>query len=124
MAGGKQEQLNDFPDRATLVAALKSNRIDVALLTTMGAVTMYETNKDADFELVDDFKPFYKDANPVVSYAAFAFRPQDKELGEAFNKELLAMIRTPEYAELMKKYGLKASMLPPQGATAEEACKE
>lgn len=124
MAGGKQEQLHDFPDRATLVAALKSGRIDVALLTAMGAITMYETNKDAAFELVEGFKPLYKDGKPVVSYAAFAFRPEDKELADAFNKELQAMLHTPAYAELMKKYGLQPTMLPPKGSTAEDACKE
>lgn len=124
MAGGKMEQIQDYPDRATLVAALKSDRIDVALLTTMGAISMYETNKDADFELVEDFKPYEKDGKPVVSYAAFAFHPDDKDFAAAFNTELQAFIRTPAYAELMKKYGLKTSMLPPVGMTAEEACKE
>lgn len=121
-AGGDPNQLVDYPDRATLVAALKSGRIDVALLTAMGAITMYETNKDADFELVEDFKPLFIDGKPIVSYAAFAFRPEDKQFADAFSAELQKLIRTSEYADLMVKYGLKPSMLPPEGATAEAAC--
>lgn len=124
MAGGKQEQLQDYPDRATLVAALRSGRIDVALLTAMGAISMYETNKDQPFELVEDFKPLIKDGKPVVSYAAFAFRPEDKEFANAFNAELQTIIYSPAYAELMTKYGLKPTMLPPKGSKAEDACKE
>ena len=124
MGGGKQEQLQDYPDRATLVAALKTGRIDVALLTTTGAIGMADLSKDDDFELVEDFKPLYKDGKPLVSYAAYAFRPEDKSLRDAFNAELRAFMKTDEYRSIMKRYKVGESMMPPTDMTAEAACRE
>jgi polar amino acid transport system substrate-binding protein len=42
----------------------------------------------------------------VRSYGGFDFRPEDKELYEAFNKALVEFKKTDEYAKILTSYGL------------------
>jgi polar amino acid transport system substrate-binding protein len=74
--------------------------------------------------LVETFRPLYKDGKPVVSYAAYAFRPEDNDLADAFNRELQAFMKTEEYRSIMKRYKVSEALFPPPGATAEAACRE
>ncbi len=58
---------------------------------------------------VEQVKPFtdpvVKDA-PVRNYGGFAFRPEDKELRDAFNAALVEFRKTDDYKKILAKYGL------------------
>ncbi|HVX74896.1 MAG TPA: transporter substrate-binding domain-containing protein [Bradyrhizobium sp.] len=120
-AGGKQDQISDFADRAGLASGLKSGRIDVALLTSIGAAST--VHNDPELSLLTPFRPVVIDGKPQVSYAAFAFNQADAVFVEAFNKELTAYIASPEYPKLLAKYGVTADVIPPAGVSVDDLCK-
>lgn len=122
MAGGQPDQIFEFADRSAMAAALKAGRIDVALVSAMGALGLYKV--DPNFELVTDFRQYYdKSGKPVVNYVGFGFRPEDKELADAFNREIQAFMKTDEYREILKRYEVSSAMIPAAGTTAEAVCR-
>ncbi len=56
----------------------------------------------------------------MKGHGGFAFRPDDKELYEAFNAELKKFIGTPEHIALVEPFGFGAAYLP--NKTTEELC--
>jgi polar amino acid transport system substrate-binding protein len=120
-SGGRQEQISDFADRAGLAAGLKSGRIDVAFLTSMGAAATVEN--DPGLGLLSPFRPPVVDGKPQVSYAAFAFNQADAAFVDAFDKELGAFIESPDYPKLLAKYGAPVDVVPTPGIALETLCK-
>jgi hypothetical protein len=59
--GGNRDQVSDFTDRAALAAAVKSGRIDVGLVTAVGAAAAVAN--DPELELISPFLPPTVDAS-------------------------------------------------------------
>ncbi|MCK0198765.1 ectoine/hydroxyectoine ABC transporter substrate-binding protein EhuB [Ancylobacter sp. 6x-1] len=58
---------------------------------------------------VEQVKPFTDpvvNGKPVRNFGGFAFRPEDKELHDAFNAALVEFRKTDEYKAILKNYGL------------------
>ncbi len=123
LAGGKESQLVDFPDRATSIAALKAGRIDVVLGTALGIPGYIATAKDPEIEQALPWKQFEMHGKPMVTYAAYAFRKEDTDLVAAFNAEFATFLKSPQHLEIMKSYGLTADVLPDKSITLSDACK-
>lgn len=124
LAGGNADQLLDFPDRAGLLAALKAGRIDLALLTSIGAAGAVNTSNDPTLELLQPFKPYTgSDGKPLVSYGAFAFSHENADFVKEFNQHLVAFITSQDYAEMVKKYHLPAEVIPTGKENLEELCQ-
>jgi polar amino acid transport system substrate-binding protein len=62
-------------------------------------------------EQVKPFKDPIVDGKPVRNYGGFAFRPEDKELRDAFNKELVEFRKTDDYKKILMSYGLSAESI-------------
>lgn len=101
--GVKDDQVIFIPTNADAIPTVE-NRADAYAATEL---TVSELAKDkADVEQVAPFKdPIVKGA-PVRNYGGFAFRPEDKELRDAFNTALVAFRKTDEYKKILSKYGL------------------
>lgn len=95
------------------IEAVKSGRADAFLLPTLSLRSLNET--DPDFDVTDPIE----DAPRTGSGAAF--RPSDEAFVEEYNKELAAFKETPEFADILEKWGFDASVV--EGVTAEELCK-
>ncbi|RAX46784.1 ectoine/hydroxyectoine ABC transporter substrate-binding protein EhuB [Arthrobacter sp. AQ5-06] len=93
--------------------ALKANRADAFMLPTLSLQAL--AKDDTGF----DISAPLKDAPRTGSGAAF--RQADSAFHEAYNKELEAFKATPEFAEILTKWGFDASVV--EGVTAEELCK-
>jgi polar amino acid transport system substrate-binding protein len=119
-AGGNRDQVSDFTDRAALAAAVKAGRIDVGLVTAMGAAAAVQN--DPELELISPLRPPMIDGRLAVSYAAFAFAQSDKAFVEEFNKRLKAIVHSPAYKELLAKYGAPTDVIPNPDADVEEIC--
>ncbi|MBF8184758.1 ectoine/hydroxyectoine ABC transporter substrate-binding protein EhuB [Nonomuraea sp. K274] len=106
-------QLVKVDDGRSGIEALRSGRADAFFLPTLSLQALRE--KDKDFEVtapVDDA--------PVTGSGA-AFRPTDKTFLAAYNKELAAFKETPEFADILKKWGFDAAAT--KGVTSAELCK-
>ena len=101
--GVKDEQIVFIPANADAIPTVQS-RVDAYAATEL---TVSELAKgQAEVEQVAPFEdPIVKGA-PVRNYGGFAFRPEDKELRDAFNAALVEFRKTDEYKTILGKYGL------------------
>lgn len=118
-AGVPDSQIIMFPDFVSAVVALKAGRVDGALQTAITAQTT--VNADSTLARASPFQQAIINGKPAVNYAAFAFRPEDHDLVQAFDAELAKILGTPEYLAMVAKYGLTASEVP-KGVTTDQLC--
>jgi polar amino acid transport system substrate-binding protein len=108
---GNPKKLTTYADIAkdpALKVAVVSGANNVDFLRAVGVkedqIVFIPANADA--EQVKPFvDPVVKDA-PVRNYGGFAFRPEDKELRDAFNAALVEFRKTEDYKKILAKYGL------------------
>lgn len=93
--------------------ALKANRADAFMLPTLSLQALAKDDKSFDIS-----EPL-QDAPRTGSGAAF--RKSDTSFHEAYNKELAAFKKSPEFAEILTKWGFDPTVV--EGVTAEELCK-
>ncbi len=110
------DKISIFPDTPAVMDGLFAKRIDVALGANLGFTTYQKLRKVA-FNLT---KPM-TDIKPAGSGPAF--RPSDKELFDAFQKEVLAMKRSGEIAKLNEQFGFSYTRDEYDSVTMEQACQ-
>lgn len=93
--------------------ALKANRADTFMLPTLSLKAL--AGSDSSFDITAPIE----DAPRTGSGAAF--RRGDTSFHEAYNKELAAFKATPEFGEILAKWGFDATVV--EGVTTEELCK-
>ncbi|MFJ6313725.1 ectoine/hydroxyectoine ABC transporter substrate-binding protein EhuB [Pseudarthrobacter oxydans] len=93
--------------------ALKANRADAFMLPTLSLKSLAESDNSFDITAP------VEDAPRTGSGAAF--RQGDTSFHEAYNKELAAFKATPEFSEILTKWGFDSTVV--EGVTAEELCK-
>ncbi|MBT2547774.1 ectoine/hydroxyectoine ABC transporter substrate-binding protein EhuB [Arthrobacter sp. ISL-65] len=93
--------------------ALKASRADAFMLPTLSLTAL--AKDDASFDVT---KPV--DDAPRTGSGA-AFRKSDAAFHEAYNKELAAFKKTPEFAAILTKWGFDATVV--EGVTAQELCQ-
>lgn len=119
-AGGDVSQIANFTDRVSLTAAVKANRIDVGLLSALGAAAA--VNNDDGLQLITPLRPPVQNGKPFVYYAGFAFPKDDPAFVAAFNARLRAIIRSPDYARLLAKYHVPADVAPATDVDVNALC--
>ncbi len=107
---GQQVKVND--GRSGL-EALTANRADAFMLPTLSLKSLAEN--DTSFDITEPVE----DAPRTGSGAAF--RQADTAFHEAYNKELAAFKATPEFAEILDKWGFDPTVV--EGVTSAELCK-
>jgi polar amino acid transport system substrate-binding protein len=95
------------------IEAVKSGRADAFFLPTLSLEALQKT--DSGFEVTAPVE----DAPRTGSGAAF--RPSDEAFVKEYNKELAAFKETPEFTEILSKWGFSADAV--EGVTASELCK-
>ncbi|MGB6116895.1 MAG: ectoine/hydroxyectoine ABC transporter substrate-binding protein EhuB [Mesorhizobium sp.] len=106
--GVKDEQIVFIPANADAIPTVQS-RVDAYAATEL---TVSELAKDqANVEQVAPFTDPVVNGAPVRNYGGFAFRPEDKELRDAFNAALVEFRKTDEYKTILGKYGLSAQSI-------------
>lgn len=101
--GVKDNQIVIIQANADAPATVQS-RVDAYAATELTVSKLAEGS-----EAVEQVRPFTDpvvDGKPVRNYGGFAFRPEDKELRDAFNKELVEFRKTEEYQKILTSYGL------------------
>jgi polar amino acid transport system substrate-binding protein len=121
-AGIPDSQLIMFPDFVSAVAALKAGRVDGALQTAITAQTTVKTSNDPTIERALPFEQAIINGKPTINYAGFAFRPEDKDLVDAFNVELAKTLGGPEHLKILEKYSISPNEIP-KGMTTATLCK-
>lgn len=116
-AGIPDGRVKEFPDQASMLAAVKAGRVDAAALTSVSIERMAQRG-GGDVERTEPFNT----PPEAIGYGGFAFRQDDQALVEAFNEHLADFIGSEEHLKLVKPFGFTKANLPGD-ATAEELCK-
>lgn len=116
-AGIPDSRVQELPDQTSMLAAVRTGRIDAAALTSVSIERMAQLGGDR----VERAEPF--DTPPeAVGYGGFAFRQADRELIDAFNAELADFIGSEEHRELVRPFGFTDANLPGD-VSAEDLCQ-
>ncbi|GGX87512.1 ectoine/hydroxyectoine ABC transporter substrate-binding protein EhuB [Litchfieldella qijiaojingensis] len=116
-AGIPDSQVQELPDQTSMLAAVRSGRIDAAALTSVSIERMAQLGGDR----VERAEPF--DTPPeAIGYGGFAFRKADEALIEEFNVHLADFIGSEEHRELVRPFGFTEANLPGD-VTAAELCQ-
>lgn len=121
-SGVPKEQIVTVPDQPSTIAALQSDRAQVATMTGPALQAMLESAKDDTLERVQDFEQPTIDGKSVRGYGAAAFRPGDDDFAKAYNEELEKLKASGELLKLLQPFGFTEAELPGD-ATAEELTK-
>lgn len=120
--GVPKDQIVIVPDQPAAVSALKAGQVDVITMTGPSLQAMLDTVKSDDIERVMDFTQPVIDGKSVRGYGAAAFRKEDKEFVEAYNRELEKLKESGELLEILSQFGFTEQELPGD-KTAEELSK-
>lgn len=121
-SGVKQEQLVTLPDQASFISALKGGRVDAVLNPALSIQTIVNTAKDPGIERATPFTQPVIDGKVALGYGAYAFRIEDEDFRQEFNRNMLEVIHSPAYVDMIKEYGFTADEVPHDVTTAE-LCK-
>jgi polar amino acid transport system substrate-binding protein len=102
-----------FPDGPSAIAAVAAGRADAFTISDLPARRLLQAaGTSTPLEMVPAFAPPMVDGRPAQGHSAFAFRPEDSALQQAFNKALAEVIATPQFLEAMAPFGITKDNLP------------
>ncbi|MBK3566461.1 ectoine/hydroxyectoine ABC transporter substrate-binding protein EhuB [Streptomyces sp. MBT62] len=116
-AGYEQGDILIVPDQVAGLNAVEAGRVDVFAGTAL--TTRAVVQKSAKAESTRAFAPLV-DGKPRIDGGAFAFRPTETKLRDAFNAELHQLKKSGELFRILRPFGFtKAEMT---DLTAKELC--
>jgi polar amino acid transport system substrate-binding protein len=101
--GVKDSQVVFITANADALATVQ-NRADAYAATELTVASLAKGQSG-----VEQVKPFTDpivNGKPVRNFGGFAWRPEDKELYEAYNKALVDFRKSDEYKKILAGYGL------------------
>ncbi|MFU0505711.1 ectoine/hydroxyectoine ABC transporter substrate-binding protein EhuB [Pseudaminobacter sp. NGMCC 1.201702] len=117
-AGVPEERMLLFPDVESNLSALRAGRIDVTLFSSPTVIGLLSQGSATDLERASPFTVPESSAN----YAAIAFRLEDRELRDIYNRRLETLKADGTLGGLMNKYGFGDPEAVPPGLTADQLC--
>ncbi|MDQ0472110.1 ectoine/hydroxyectoine ABC transporter substrate-binding protein EhuB [Labrys wisconsinensis] len=112
-----------FSNHADAPELVLSGRVDAYTIEDAAADLLLRSGRVKGLEVADPFKIPVVDGKEVISYAGATFKKEDTDFVEAFNKELGAFEKTPDFAAIMDKNGLRPiSAKRALAMTAAERC--
>jgi polar amino acid transport system substrate-binding protein len=109
------DKVTVFPDAAALIDGLSGRRVDVALATSAGFILLQQ-RRSAPFKISQPMT----DVKPAGSGPAF--RSDDLDLIDAFERELKAMKVSGEIARVNEQFGFRYSRSLYDDISMKEAC--
>lgn len=116
-AGYKEGDILIVPDQVAGLNAVEAGRVDVFAGTALTAREVVK--KSAEAEATAPFAPLVK-GKPHVDGGAFAFRPTETKLRDAFNAELHRLKQSGELFRILRPFGFTKAEL--TDLTAKELC--
>lgn len=120
-SGVPRDRIVTLPDPATGLAAVQAGRADAFALTSLAIGQLVENaGAGAGVERAEPFSVIA--GENTKGHGAFAFRPGDEDLRDAFNAELADFIGSEEHLALVAEFGFTEAELPE--LTTAELCGE
>ncbi|WKX70485.1 ectoine/hydroxyectoine ABC transporter substrate-binding protein EhuB [Streptomyces sp. XD-27] len=119
-AGVKESEIAVLPDQLAGLLAVEQGRVDVFAGTTVTVHNVVKQTGSRKAEATEPFQPMV-DGKPDIGAGAFAFRPEDTNLRDAFNGELRKMKKSGELLRIVRPFGFTENEM--TDLTAEELCQ-
>ncbi|MGV9886091.1 ectoine/hydroxyectoine ABC transporter substrate-binding protein EhuB [Streptomyces sp. NPDC003395] len=116
-AGYRESDILIVPDQVAGLNAVEAGRVDVFAGTAL--TTREVVKKSAKAEATKPFAPLVK-GKPHVDGGAFAFRPTETGLRDAFNAELHKLKKSGELLRILRPFGFTQAEM--TDLTAKELC--
>jgi polar amino acid transport system substrate-binding protein len=119
-AGVDRDTIRILPDQLAGLLAVEQGRVDVFAGTS---ITVQNVVHQTGSELVEATTPFQPmvDGEPAIGAGAFAFHPEERNLRDAFNRELHELRRTGELQRIVAPFGFSDAEM--TDLTAQELCE-
>lgn len=122
-AGIPEERLRVFPDAPSAVDALMSQRIQAFAATSLTVNDLLGKVGSAALQAAEPFDASLGEAQAPPGCGAFAFRPADKALREAFDRALLSFRGSDAHRALVAPFGFGPATAV-GGVTRQSLCEE
>lgn len=120
--GIPEDRVVAFPDGPSAMAAVSAGRADAFGISDLPARRMLATaGAGSGLQLVPGFPDPVVNGRPARGYDAFAFRPDDASLRDAFNAALAELKGAPQFLAAMAPFGFTEANLPDR--TTEALCR-
>lgn len=116
--GIPEDRIMQVADPAAMLQAVKAGRAQAASATVFAIADLAAKGGD-DVEVAEPFSP----PEFTKGWSAFAFRKDDKDFLDAWNKAQADFMDTDAFWKIVTKYGYKKSQLPSDGVTTAKLCK-
>ncbi len=104
---------------------VRSGRADAYTMQDADGGFLMSSGRGTGLELAKPFKIPVVDGKQVISYGATTFRKDDTAFRDAYNKELAAFEKTPEFWDIEKRNGFsEEDVRLALQMTADQACKK
>ncbi|MBZ3900998.1 MULTISPECIES: ectoine/hydroxyectoine ABC transporter substrate-binding protein EhuB [Streptomyces] len=114
------KRIDTLPDQLAGLLAVEQGRVDVFAGTAVTVRNVVEQTGSTKAEATDEVTPIV-DGKPVIDVGGFAFRMPERNLRDAFNRELHKMKRSGELLEVMRPFGFTKDQM--TDIRAEEKCR-
>lgn len=115
------ERIVVFPDAPSALAGVEAGRIDAYAGTSLTVQDLLRKAGARGLERAEPFREPVAEGKLLAGYGAFAFRKEDRDLVEEFNRHLANFIGSSEHLALVRPFGFTEAELP-NGRTAAELC--
>ena len=118
-AGVPRDSIRILPDQLAGLLAVEQRRVDVFAGTSITVQNVVRQTGSTLVEATEPFQPML-DGKPAVGAGAFAFRPAERNLRDAFNRELHALRQSGELLQIVRRFGFSEAEM--TTLTAQELC--
>jgi polar amino acid transport system substrate-binding protein len=120
-AGVDRDAIRILPDQLAGLLAVEQGRADVFAGTS---ITVQNVVRQSGSDLVEATQPFQPmlDGKPAIGAGAFAFHPNERNLRDAFNRELDELRRSGELLRIVEPFGFTEANM--TDLTARELCEQ
>jgi len=108
-AGIPDERLQVFPDPPSALEGLLAGRVQAYGATNLTVHDLLSKRPSAPLVAAAPFAQPSSQGNVSAGCGAFAFRPADRKLRDAFDRELKKLLGTPKHAALVAPFGFDDS---------------
>ncbi|HJL18322.1 MAG TPA: ectoine/hydroxyectoine ABC transporter substrate-binding protein EhuB [Sandaracinaceae bacterium LLY-WYZ-13_1] len=119
--GVPDERVVILNDNVSALSAVRTGQVSAFAGTQLTVRSLLDKTDGRALEEATPFTQPVIDGEEVWGYGAFAFRPRDVALREAFDRELGAFLGTEAHLALVRPFGFREENLPGD-VTVEELC--
>ena len=120
-AGVPIERLHVFPDPPSALEALLAGRVQAYAATSLTVNDLLRKRPGAPLTAAAPFAQPSEDGKLALGCGAFAFRPEDRALRDAFDQELKRVLGSPEHLAMVEPFGFDTTTAV-AGSTRDELC--